>query len=274
MLKRTTFTNISPLPPSVSRETALDFLHNHLEMIDLNPLVIERHAIPAPDHAEPDEHSCAWYSITDKISYIPGSDLLSGEVSYTAAFHNLSDGLQTHCHAPMGLDLRERWSVGGRLPHEPPETQELGLGAPATGLYIREDIDFRCNFLMAGFVRKTLSKAHGTVVEAMGRKALAAGGPPAASLGSAPHAGAGTHSAAASGGGAAAAPFGVNHQHQHHGGVQYGGGRDEGGIPNAAAAFSRAPPPWAAPADVQNRAHAPMLFSELDATGDNKIQAR
>ncbi|CAG9936922.1 unnamed protein product, partial [Clonostachys rosea f. rosea IK726] len=79
MLKRTTFTNISPLPASVSRETALDFLHNHLEMIDLNPLVIERHAIPAPDHAEPDEHSCAWYSITDKISYIPGSDLLSGE---------------------------------------------------------------------------------------------------------------------------------------------------------------------------------------------------
>ncbi|CAH0048595.1 unnamed protein product [Clonostachys solani] len=265
MLKRTTFTNISPLPPSVSRETALDFLHNHLEMIDLNPLVIDRHAIPAPDHAEPDEHGCAWYSITDKISYIPGSDLLSGEVSYTAAFHNLSDGLQTHCHAPMGLDLREKWSVGGRLPHEPPETQELGLGAPATGLYIREDIDFRCNFLMAGFVKKTLSKAHGTVVEAMGRKALLAG--PPAPLGPATH-----------GGGAAAAssatpPFGVN---QQYGGVQYGGGgggRDEGGIPGAAA-FQRVPPPWAAPPDVQNRAHAPMLFSELDAAGDNKIQAR
>ncbi|VUC37678.1 unnamed protein product, partial [Clonostachys rosea] len=123
---------------------------------------------------------------------------------------------------------------------------------------------FRCNFLMAGFVKKTLSKAHGTVVEAMGRKAQLVGAPagPPAPIGSVTH------------GGGGVAPFAVPQQQQHHGGVvQYGSGRDEGGGSIPGAAFQQAPPPWAAP-DVQNRAHAPMIFSELDATGDHKIQAR
>lgn len=172
MTKRTTFTTITPLPAGITRETALAFLHNHAEMIDLNPLVIERHPIDPPTHAGADEQSCVWYSITDKISYLPGTDLVRGDVTYTCAFHDLPRGIQTHCYAALGLEIRDKWSVGGSEPGETPEVQELGLGAPASGLYIREDVDFKCNVLMAGFVRKTLKKAHGTLVEAMGRKAV------------------------------------------------------------------------------------------------------
>lgn len=171
MSKRTTFTTITPLPPNVSRESVISFFHNHLEMIDLNPLIKERHPIPVPAHAPPDEQHCIWYSLTDEISYLPGIPAASSNVSYTCAFHDLPDGLQTHCYAPMGLDIRGRWSVGGTLPGEPPERQELGLGAPSTGLYIREDVDIRCNILMTSFVKKTLKKSHAALVEKLGAQA-------------------------------------------------------------------------------------------------------
>lgn len=68
--------------------------------MDLNPLVKERHPIPAPLHALADEQDCQWFSLTDKISYLAG---VAGDVSYTCAFHDLPTGLQTHCYAPAGL---------------------------------------------------------------------------------------------------------------------------------------------------------------------------
>jgi hypothetical protein len=37
MSKRTVFTTITPLPAGITRETVLETLHDHIEMIDLNP---------------------------------------------------------------------------------------------------------------------------------------------------------------------------------------------------------------------------------------------
>ncbi|KAF4982408.1 hypothetical protein FZEAL_1926 [Fusarium zealandicum] len=169
-MARTTFTTITPLPSSITRQVVVDFLHDHLEMIDLNPLIKERHQIPPPPHASSEEQRCVWYSLTDRIDYLPGG-VVSGQISYTCAFHDLPEGLQTHCYAPMGLDIRDRWSVGGLLPGETPQPVELGLGAPSTGLYLREDVDLRCNMLMSGFVKKTLKKSHGSLVDKLAEKA-------------------------------------------------------------------------------------------------------
>jgi hypothetical protein len=70
MSKRTTFTTISPLPPDIDRQAVLNFLHNHEAMIDLNPLVIERHPLSVPPaHCPEEEEQCIWWSMTDKISY-------------------------------------------------------------------------------------------------------------------------------------------------------------------------------------------------------------
>lgn len=172
MSKRTTFTTISPLPAGITREVVIDFLHDHQELIDLNPLIIERHPIAPPPHAPDEEIRCVWWSLTDKIAYLPGG-LVSGQIEYTAAFNDLPDGVQTHCYAPLGTDIRERWSLGGSLPGEPREPVEIGLGAPGQGLYLREDVELRCNFMMAGFVKKTLKNAHGALVERLCQKAAA-----------------------------------------------------------------------------------------------------
>lgn len=164
MSKRSLFTSITPLPTGVTRGAAVSWLHDHVQMIKLNPLVLRLHETTPPPNAAADEFECAWYEITDEISYLPGG-LYKGEVTYKACFNDLPNGIQTHTFAPAGLDLRGKWTVCGNEPGEPRETLELGSDAPREGLYIREDVDMRCNFLLTGFVKKNLTKSHKSVVD-------------------------------------------------------------------------------------------------------------
>ncbi|KAI0997938.1 hypothetical protein K3495_g10252 [Podosphaera aphanis] len=148
----------------------MEMMHSHTEMIDLNPLVEERHPIQPPANATAEEYHCMWYSLTDRIQYLPGG-IMSGRVSYNVCFHNLVDGVQTHCYAPLGLNIKNKWTLCGSLPGEPAAPVEIGVGAPVSGLYIREDVDMTCNFMAISFVKKTLKKAHAILVERLVAKA-------------------------------------------------------------------------------------------------------
>ena len=170
MSKKSHFTTVTALPAGISRETVLETLHNHVEMIDLNPLVTERHPIKPPPEATAEEYHCQWYSVTDKVNYLPGG-LYSGSVSFNACFHDLPDGLQSHIYAPMGLNMKGRWTLGGSLPGEPRQAVEIGLGVPKTGLWLREDVEMKVNVVMTGFVKKTTKKAHATLVQRLVEKA-------------------------------------------------------------------------------------------------------
>lgn len=134
MSKKVVFTSISPLPPDVTREVVLEFLHNHEAMIDLNPLVKERHRITTPPHAQADEGHCVWYSLTDTISYLPG---VNGAVSYTSAFNNLHNGIQTHCYAPAGVGEQAPTSFppGLLLTGDPRPRQTSAASGPSTAHY-------------------------------------------------------------------------------------------------------------------------------------------
>lgn len=144
----------------------METLRNHFEMIDLNPLVIERkRQDKAPPFAGPEEYHAQWYQITDNIKGLPG------KTTYHGCFHDLADGLQTHVYAPAGLDIRGRWQLGGTLPGEPSQVVELGLNIPKQGLYLREDVDMKCNFILTSFVKKTLKKSHAMLVARLLEKA-------------------------------------------------------------------------------------------------------
>lgn len=158
MSKRSVFTTVTALPAGVTRQLAMETLHNHAEMIDLNPLVEERHPIRPPTDATPEEFHCLWYSLTDRVSYLPGGKI-SGKVSYNACLHDLENGLQTHAYAPLGLNIKTKWTLGGSLPGEPMAPAELGIGAPLSGLYLRQDIDMKCNIMVTSFVKKSLKAA-------------------------------------------------------------------------------------------------------------------
>jgi len=172
MSKRNTYVNITPIPSYIPRQLAIDFLHNHGEIIQLNPLVTDHAPIKAPRDAPADEFYSTWYEISQRIQYIPGLGKMgSGAIKFRGVFHDLPFGLQTHTYAPAGVDLRNKWQICGNQPGEPPEPRDLGSAAPPEGLYIREDVEIRCNVAMAGFVKKEMKAAAQVMIERLVKKA-------------------------------------------------------------------------------------------------------
>lgn len=174
--KKEVLTIITPIPGFIPRQLALDILHSHSEIITLNPLVLGHKPIPAPRDAQADEFYSTWYEITERIQYVPGLGKMgSGIIKFNGCFHDMPWGLQTHIYAPMNVDLRNKYRIAGNQPGiEPPEQPEIGLkalGAPADGLYLREDVEIRCNVTVVGFVKAQVQKAGKEVVARMMKKA-------------------------------------------------------------------------------------------------------
>jgi hypothetical protein len=63
MPKTAVFTTITPLPAGITRKSVLDMYRDHLAMIDLNPLVVERFKCRPPSYAPTDEYWATWYTI-------------------------------------------------------------------------------------------------------------------------------------------------------------------------------------------------------------------
>lgn len=174
--KKEVFTTITPIPGFIPRQLAIDILHSHSEVITLNPLVLGHKPIPAPRNAAADEFYSTWYEITERIQYIPGTGKMgSGKISFNGCFHDMPWGLQTHIYAPMNIELRNKYRIAGNQPGvEPPEPLEIGmseLGVPSDGLYLREDIEIRCNIAVVSFVKAQLKAASKKMVERIIKKA-------------------------------------------------------------------------------------------------------
>ncbi|PNS17489.1 hypothetical protein CAC42_8032 [Sphaceloma murrayae] len=168
--QRSQFTKVTPLPPSVTRTQAVELLHNHAEIIQLNPLIIDFKSIPKPDEGPDDESHYTWYELTDKITYLPG---YARNVTYRGAFLDTPEGVNTHVYAPAGLEIRERWYIcdssqvrssscsNSVASENTDETSVHGNG----GLVLCEDIDMTCNVLLVAFVKKQLMASHAVLTE-------------------------------------------------------------------------------------------------------------
>lgn len=163
--KKEAYTVVTPIPGFIPRQLAIDMLHAHSEVITLNPLVLSHRPVAAPRTAAADEFYSTWYEIVERIQYVPGLGRAgAGHISFCSCFHDLPWGLQTHIYAPLGIDLRNRYRVASNQPgvERPDARRELGLeelGAPRDGLYLREDIEIRCNIAMLTFVKSQLRAA-------------------------------------------------------------------------------------------------------------------
>jgi hypothetical protein len=170
-------TLIRPIPAFIPRSLALDVLHDHSEVITLNPLVLSHRAITAPIDAPPDEALSRWYEITERIQFIPGLGKAgSSTINFNGVFHDVPWGLQTHIYAPMNIDMRAQYRIAGTQPgvDQEPAIRELGLeklGAPKEGLYLRADVEFKANVALASFVKSESVKAIGEMVQRMIQRA-------------------------------------------------------------------------------------------------------
>lgn len=174
--KKEAFTLVTPIPGFIPRQLAIDILQSHGEVLTLNPLVLGFKPISAPRNAAADEFYSTWYEIEERIQLIPGMGKMgSGKIKFNGCFHDMPWGLQTHIYAPMNIDLRNTYRICGNQPGiEPPETREIGLealGAPADGLYLREDIEIKANITMVSFVKAQLKAANKEMVQRIIKKA-------------------------------------------------------------------------------------------------------
>ncbi|KAK5674667.1 hypothetical protein LTS10_012668 [Elasticomyces elasticus] len=169
MGKRTVYTKITALPSNIPRQLALDMLHSHEEVIKLNPLVTGVKGIEAPRDSRSDEFFSSWYEISEIITWGFG---LRKKISFKGCFHNQPWGLQSHVYAPMGVDMRNKYTIGGNQPGEEREARELGVQTPLDGLYLREDVEIVCGVpLTTSFVKKEAMAATGIMIDRMTRKA-------------------------------------------------------------------------------------------------------
>ncbi|ETN45312.1 uncharacterized protein HMPREF1541_09143 [Cyphellophora europaea CBS 101466] len=172
MPRKVAYTQVTPIPSHIPRQLGIDMLHSHGELIELNPLVLSYNQIKPPRDAPADEYFSTWYEITERIQIIPGTGKLgSGKISFRGVYHDMPWGLQTHVYVPGGVDLRVKYSIRGNQPGEPPEARELGSQAPADGLYLREDIEIKCNFTMVSFVKKGMKEASKVMIARLIKKA-------------------------------------------------------------------------------------------------------
>ncbi|KAI0521223.1 hypothetical protein F5B22DRAFT_634638 [Xylaria bambusicola] len=174
--KKEVYTIITPIPGFIPRQLAIDILHSHGEVINLNPLVLDHKLIKAPRDAATDEYYSTWYEITERVQLVPGMGKFgSSKISFNACFHDLPWGLQTHVYAPLNIDMRNKYRIGGNQPGvEPPEPAEIGmaeLGVPRDGLYLREDIEIRCNIAMVSTVKAQMKAASKEMVGRIIKKA-------------------------------------------------------------------------------------------------------
>ena len=170
--KKETYTNVTPIPSNIPRQLAVEILHSHGEIITLNPLVTGYEPIKAPRDSSAEEFYSTWYEIEERIQFVPGMGRLgSGKIKFRGCFHDMPWGLQTHIYAPASVDLRNTWRIAGNQPGEPREVPELGIKAPADGLYLREDVEIKCNMTMVSFVKKETKAASKALVDRLIRKA-------------------------------------------------------------------------------------------------------
>ncbi|EHK19328.1 uncharacterized protein TRIVIDRAFT_90424 [Trichoderma virens Gv29-8] len=174
--KKEAFTLVTPIPGFIPRQLAIDILHSHGEVLTLNPLVLGFKPISAPRNASADEFYSTWYEIEERIQVIPGVGKLGGSrIKFNGCFHDMPWGLQTHIYAPLNIDLRNKYRICGNQPgFEPPEVREIGLealGAPADGLYLREDIEIKTNIAMVSFVKAQLKASNKEMVQRIIKKA-------------------------------------------------------------------------------------------------------
>ncbi|TRX88314.1 hypothetical protein FHL15_010818 [Xylaria flabelliformis] len=174
--KKEIYTIVTPIPSFIPRQLAIDILHSHGEVITLNPLVLSHKEIKAPRDAASDEYFSTWYEITERVQFVPGMGKFgSGKISFNACFHDLPWGLQTHVYAPLNIDMRNKYRIGGNQPGvEPPEPPEIGLaelGIPKDGLYLREDIEIKCHITMVAIVKAQMKAASKEMVQRIIKKA-------------------------------------------------------------------------------------------------------
>jgi hypothetical protein len=160
------------VPPSVTREALLSYLHDHGRMLLSQPNVSSYKEQSRPSSSSPSVHktgntqsrsgpeSITGHGFLDealmRVYEIKEDVPLIGAIHFKAAFQNEPDGLKTVAAAPMGLIMKEHYQVV-----EPGfADSEKHEATVSTGRLLVETCHITVNMLVMPFVEWQFKKAH------------------------------------------------------------------------------------------------------------------
>lgn len=178
----------TPLPASVSIDSAIKLLHDFETIIKLNPDCKGCRPIPPPTakngfprkNGVKNPENIQYYEVEDDLPFMP-KKLWSGGVKYTADFLETDDGCDITVHAPGGFTSTNHWRI---LRDSIPEDQEIALertvskdllhadiGPGHSGWYVSIVSDARCSRTFVGIVKGFLKNSHVQLQQAFIEKA-------------------------------------------------------------------------------------------------------
>ncbi|CAN9410752.1 unnamed protein product [Alternaria alternata] len=145
MRKKAQYVNITPSATSyIPRQLAIDFLHSHGEIIELNPLVTGHEPINTA------RRSCR--RILFNMMEAAQSNFEASSMTCPSACRHTLMRLQMSNCATSGRFAET--SLANHL-----SRKSWAQVRPPEGLYIREDVEIKCNMTMLKFVKKEMKAA-------------------------------------------------------------------------------------------------------------------
>ncbi|KUJ13550.1 uncharacterized protein LY89DRAFT_622458, partial [Mollisia scopiformis] len=149
----TTFTKTHRLPPSITRSTALTYLHNHAFILSADSNLTSYTSLPTSTPSPlPTEHQSKKiaetriYTIRDKVADVPGG-LWSSDVESAGEYTNLTDGIFLRGKSPLSVVTETVIRVEG--------AEGEGEGE---GLVIRCESRVSCSRLIVGVIKGSLER--------------------------------------------------------------------------------------------------------------------
>lgn len=98
-----------PIPDSVTFEKAIAHLHDPLNLITINPIVVKYQQISPPADAAL-QPGVKQYELHDEITYLPFG-LWKGSKTVHVTYTDREDGVTVVKQAPFGFLFQEMWTV-------------------------------------------------------------------------------------------------------------------------------------------------------------------
>ncbi|KAF2724772.1 hypothetical protein K431DRAFT_281723 [Polychaeton citri CBS 116435] len=102
-----------PIPPNIKPQAVTDFLHDHVGLINLSPIVTrhQRKEASSPEEGEA-------YDVWENIDLLP-LGLWKHEIHFSVSFADTPDGVVSFIDAPLGLQSKATYMVRRSNPDGP-----------------------------------------------------------------------------------------------------------------------------------------------------------
>ncbi|RDW60536.1 hypothetical protein BP6252_11919 [Coleophoma cylindrospora] len=155
-----------PIPSTLTPTDIIAALHNHTNLVTLQPLVVSYDEVTSTHEYEPDPYfdpsssPIRAYEIVESVIVIPGvGNWGRYPVKVICQFQNTEDGVKSRAVASAGVVLRATYHVH-RSPSSSDDNEIRGYLDNASEWTLTEEATVECSNWLMPFVKQSMEGAH------------------------------------------------------------------------------------------------------------------